>query len=57
MMKIYPEYDEAQRKTGRKEMGLEHLDRQPVSDVDYVTEKQGLEFVDKLVQPWQALMQ
>ena len=49
MMKIYPEYDEAQRKTGRKDMGLEHLDKQPVSDIDYQTEEQGLAFVDKLV--------
>ena len=50
MMKVYPEYDEAQRKTGRKDMSLEHLDEQPVSDIDYQTEEQGLAFVDKLVE-------
>lgn len=49
MMKVYPEYDEAQRKTGRKDMNLEHLDEQPVSGIDYQTEEQGLAFVDKLV--------
>ncbi len=49
MMGVYPEYDEAQRKTTRKEIGLEHLDKQPVSDVDYETENQGHQFVDKLV--------
>lgn len=49
MMKVYPEYDETQRKTGRKDMGLEHLDKHPVSEIDYQTEEQGLAFVDKLV--------
>lgn len=49
MMGVYPEYDEAQRKTTRKEIGLEHLDKQPVSDVDYETENQGIQFVDRLV--------
>lgn len=49
MMTVYPEYDEAQRKTGRKDTGLEHLDKQPVSGIDYKTEEQGLAFVDKLV--------
>ncbi len=49
MMKVYPEYDEAQRKTGRKDMGLEHLDKHPASAIDYQTEERGLAFVDKLV--------
>jgi hypothetical protein len=48
MMDIYPEYDEAQRKT-RQEMGFKSPGEQPVSDIDYATEKQGLEFVKKLV--------
>ncbi len=50
MMGVYPEYEETQRKTRRKDMGLEHLDKQSVSDVDYVAEKQDLDFVEKMTE-------
>lgn len=49
MMEVYPEYEEAGRKTSRKNLGLEHLDMQPVSEIDYQTEEKCLAFVARLV--------